>query len=319
MTGRDLAEADDAPGGPDDFSALTPGSARSTLLTVLGEFVWPTGAPAWTSSLLYVLTGMGIETQTARQAIARGASAGWIEPERRGRAVMWSLTPAGRRIFEEGSPRVHSMSDPFSSWDGSWLILLVTIPHSHRTARKKLYAGLNWAGFGNPTPGVWLSPHLDRKAEVATLIEQLGLGKHTISFVGKSSDVGIGVREIVAQGWDLAALEEHYLTVLKTPAPRRPARTGRCSATYGWSASGRDFPFPTRSCPRPCCPTGSGGEPRGASRRCGRSGPTRCTRAGRRSTPARATSCSTPARVNSSPGQLQPGSTPARVNSSPGG
>jgi phenylacetic acid degradation operon negative regulatory protein len=216
MTGRDLAEADDAPGGPDDFSALTPGSARSTLLTVLGEFVWPTGAPAWTSSLLYVLTGMGIETQTARQAIARGASAGWIEPERRGRAVMWSLTPAGRRIFEEGSPRVHSMSDPFSSWDGSWLILLVTIPHSHRTARKKLYAGLNWAGFGNPTPGVWLSPHLDRKAEVATLIEQLGLGKHTISFVGKSSDVGIGVREIVAQGWDLAALEEHYLTVLKT-------------------------------------------------------------------------------------------------------
>jgi phenylacetic acid degradation operon negative regulatory protein len=216
MTGRDLAEADDAPGGPDDFSALTPGSARSTLLTVLGEFVWPTGAPAWTSSLLYVLTGMGIETQTARQAIARGASAGWIEPERRGRAVMWSLTPAGRTIFEEGSPRVHSMSDPFSSWDGSWLILLVTIPHSHRTARKKLYAGLNWAGFGNPTPGVWLSPHLDRKAEVATLIEQLGLGKHTISFVGKSSDVGIGVREIVAQGWDLAALEEHYLTVLKT-------------------------------------------------------------------------------------------------------
>ena len=255
MTVRDLAEADNGPAGPDDFSALSPGSARSTLLTVLGEFVWPTGAPAWTSSLLYVLTGMGIETQTARQAIARGASAGWIEPERRGRAVMWSLTPVGRRIFEEGSPRVHSMSDPFSSWDGSWLILLVTIPHSHRTARKKLYAGLNWAGFGNPTPGVWLSPHLDRKAEVATLIEQLGLGKHTISFVGKSSDVGIGAREIVAQGWDLAALEEHYLTVLKTLTGAPPA--GQDGTLFGYVrmvSEWQRFPFSDPQLPEALLP-----------------------------------------------------------------
>jgi phenylacetic acid degradation operon negative regulatory protein len=256
MTGRDLAAAaDNAASGPDDYSALTPGSARSTLLTVLGEFVWPTGAPAWTSSLLYVLSGMGIEAQTARQAIARAASAGWIEPERRGRAVMWSLTAAGRRIFEEGSPRVHSMSNPFSSWDGSWLILLVTIPHSHRTARKKLYAGLNWAGFGNPTPGVWLSPHLERKAEVAALIEQLGLGQHTISFVGKSSDLGIGAREIVAQGWDLAGLEEHYLTVLATltgSAP--PGPDGTLFAYVRMVSEWQRFPFSDPQLPEALLP-----------------------------------------------------------------
>jgi phenylacetic acid degradation operon negative regulatory protein len=256
MTGRDLAEAaDNAAGGPDDYSALTPGSARSTLLTVLGEFVWPTGTPAWTSSLLYVLSGMGIEAQTARQAIARAASAGWIEPERRGRAVMWSLTAAGRRIFEEGSPRVHSMSNPFSSWDGSWLILLVTIPHSHRTARKKLYAGLNWAGFGNPTPGVWLTPHLERKAEVSALIEQLGLGKHTISFVGKSSDLGIGVREIVAQGWDLAGLEEHYLTLLATltgSAP--PGPDGTLFAYVRMVSEWQRFPFSDPQLPEALLP-----------------------------------------------------------------
>ena len=209
MTGRDLAEADDAPGGPDDFSALTPGSARSTLLTVLGEFVWPTGAPAWTSSLLYVLTGMGIETQTARQAIARGASAGWIEPERRGRAVMWSLTPAGRRIFEEGSPRVHSMSDPFSSWDGSWLILLVTIPHSHRTARKKLYAGLNWAGFGNPTPGVWLSPDASLRAEAERILAEAGLLADAHIFLAAHAGGG-QLAALIGQAWDLDAIEQRY-------------------------------------------------------------------------------------------------------------
>jgi phenylacetic acid degradation operon negative regulatory protein len=255
MTGRDLAEAaDDAPSEDDALSgpdALTPGSARSLLLTVLGEFVWPTGAPAWTSTLLYVLSGMGIEVQTARQAIARAAAAGWIEPERRGRAVMWSLTPAGRRIFEEGSARVHSMSNPYSSWDGSWLILLVTIPHSHRTARKKLYAGLNWAGFGNPTPGVWLSPHLERKAEVATLIEQLGLGEHTISFTGKTSDVGIGVGEIVAQGWDLAALEDHYQAVLKMLAD--PA-AGSLFAYVRMVSEWQRFPFSDPQLPEALLP-----------------------------------------------------------------
>jgi phenylacetic acid degradation operon negative regulatory protein len=256
MTARQPADsAETAPVAPDDFSVLAPGSARSTLLTVLGEFVWPTGAPAWTSSLLYVLSGMGTEEHTARQAIARAAAAGWIEAERRGRAVMWWLTPAGQRIFEEGSPRVYSMSNPFSGWNGSWLILLVTIPQTHRTARKKLYAGLNWAGFGNPGPGVWLSPHLERGAEVSALIEQLGLDKHTMSFVGKASDVGIPVREIVAQGWDLATLEEHYQAVLKTLAG--PLPTGPDEVLFGYVrmvGEWQRFPFSDPQLPEALLP-----------------------------------------------------------------
>lgn len=212
--------AEDAP----DRSALTRGSARSLLLTVLGEFVWPTGEAVWTSLLLYVLRGMGIEEQAARQAIARAASSGWIEAERQGREVKWSLTPACCWIFDEGSPRVRSMSNPFSDWAGEWLILLVTIPHTHRATRKKLYSGLTWAGFGNPTPGVWLSPHPERKTEVAGLIEQLGLDKHTMSFVGHAGDVGISEQEIVAQGWDLDALEQHYRAALEAFADAQPAR-----------------------------------------------------------------------------------------------
>jgi phenylacetic acid degradation operon negative regulatory protein len=239
-TPADLAEAASRP----DYSALSPGSARSLLLTVLGEFVWPAGGTAWTWSLLYVLKGMGIEEQTARQAIARAASAGWIEAERRGREVMWSLTPAGRRIFEEGSPRVRSMSNPFSDWNGSWLILLVTIPHTHRTARKRLYAGLTWAGFGNPAPGVWLSPHPERKAEVTRLIEQLGLDKHTMSFVGKAADIGISARDIVAQGWDLAALEDHYQAVLRAFTGLQPAgQDGVLFAYVRMVSEWQRFPF----------------------------------------------------------------------------
>ncbi len=193
-------------------------------LTVLGELVWPTSEPAWTLSLLFVMKGLGIEEQTARQVIARGAAAGWIESERHGREVRWTITPTGREIFERGSRRVTSMSDPFTDWDGNWLTLLVTIPHSHRTARKRLYAGLTWAGFGNPAPGVWVSPHPERSGEVDALIDELELRGHAMSFVGRAGAVGLSEREIVSKGWDLDAIAAHYAAVLEafsgpTPPP----------------------------------------------------------------------------------------------------
>src|ERR1700712_2506617 len=115
-----------------DSSPLAPGSARSLLITILGEFVWPTGAPVRTSTLVQVLNGLGVEEQTARQAIARAASSDWIVPERRGREVSWSLSDKLVEIFASGSPRVYSLSDPFRSWDGSWLALWTTVPQSHR-------------------------------------------------------------------------------------------------------------------------------------------------------------------------------------------
>src|ERR1700680_473843 len=121
-------------------ASLTPGSARSLLMTMLGDRVWPTGQPVWTSALVYVLRGLGMEEQAARQAIARAAASDWMVPERRGREVSWALGPRMISICESGAPRVFSLSDPFSSWDGTWLAILVTIPQSHRSARRSLYS-----------------------------------------------------------------------------------------------------------------------------------------------------------------------------------
>jgi phenylacetic acid degradation operon negative regulatory protein len=201
---------------------LTPGSARSLLLTILGELVWPTKAPAWTSSLLYVMNGLGIEERTARQAIVRGADSGWIEPVRSGREVAWSMSAQLAEVFETGSRRVESLSDPFLEWDGNWLILLVTIPLALRTSRKKLYSGLEWAGFGNPTAGVWLTPHSERRAQVDELVTGLGLADSTMSFLGKTDSIGLSEAKIVHSGWDLDSLAQRYKEVaadFRNPEP----------------------------------------------------------------------------------------------------
>jgi phenylacetic acid degradation operon negative regulatory protein len=186
-------------------------SARSLLRTVLGEMVWKTGSDgAWTASIVETLGHLGIAEQAARQAIARAAAAGWLDQERHGRSVRWRLTPLANQRFREGSARVRSLTDPFDDWDGQWALLLITIPHTHRAARKKLYAGLSWAGFGNPSPGVWLSPHPERIGDVVPLIAELNLTDNTMSLTGRPGIVGLSTEEVIHRAWDLDGLRIRY-------------------------------------------------------------------------------------------------------------
>lgn len=201
---------------------VSAGSARSLLLTVLGELVLPSGQPVWTSALLHVLRGVGVEEQTARQAIARGAAAGWIEGSRRGREVRWEITPAGRQLIEDGARRVYSLSAGAPAWDRRWLILLITIPHEQRAVRKKLYGALSWAGFGSPATSVWVTPHPERIAEAQRVIDDLGLRGSTLSFVGPSAAAGLTDRQIVERAWDLDGLVAMYDELLRTYAGLRP-------------------------------------------------------------------------------------------------
>jgi phenylacetic acid degradation operon negative regulatory protein len=195
-------------------ASLAPGSARSLLLTILGELVLPMGEPVWTSTLLHVLTGLGLEKKSARQAIARAADSEWIVGERFGREVRWAAGAGLRRVVESGSPRVYSLSHPFTDWDGTWLVVVVSIPQSQRSARRPLYAGLTWAGLGNPVAGLWLTPHVERTDEVGSLVRRLGLQDQTVSFVGSVDATGMSEADIVERGWDLSTLRDHYEAVL---------------------------------------------------------------------------------------------------------
>jgi phenylacetic acid degradation operon negative regulatory protein len=189
---------------------------------VLGELVDPDDRPVWTASLLYVMEGMGFGEQAARQAIARGSAAGWIEPERQGREVRWTLTAPTHRLFEEGARRVFSLSSDPPRWDGNWLVLLISIPQERSAVRKKLYGALSWTGFGNPTPGVWLTPHTEREAEAKRTIDELGLGASTLSFVGAPAAIGLSDREIVEKAWNLEEIASNYAALLERFSGLRP-------------------------------------------------------------------------------------------------
>jgi phenylacetic acid degradation operon negative regulatory protein len=184
-------------------------SARSLLMTMLGEFVLPRGNPVWTQTLVSALALFGIESKAARQALARTAAEGWLASERVGRKVRWSLPPPGRRLLSEGAQRIYAFGRDEVQWDGRWLMLLVSVPEAQRDLRHRIRTQLNWAGFGSPAPGVWVSPHASHQAEAQRILDEAGMSATAMSFVASYGEIG-SQDALVARAWDLGALEQRY-------------------------------------------------------------------------------------------------------------
>lgn len=191
-------------------------SARGLLFTVLGEFVLPSGAAAWTSSFINVFARMGVEEKAARQALMRTAADGWLKAERAGRRTLWHLTPAAERLLTEGTERIYGFTAAAEQWDGRWLLILARAPETDRPARHLLRTRLSWAGFGSPAPGVWISPHAGRLAEAEHALAEAGLFADAQIFIAEhhqgrlDGQQGGWLADMVRQAWDLDALEERY-------------------------------------------------------------------------------------------------------------
>ena len=185
-------------------------SARSLLLTVLGEYALPRDDTVWTSTLLGSLALFGVADKAARQALARAAEAGWIASERVGREARWRLTEQGRRLLAEGSARIYAFDPTRDDWDGKWLVLVISIPEERRADRHVLRTRLAWSGFGSLGQGVWLSPDSGRQEAV---LESIFDGLHRpgclVSFIAELGVLNDAL-SVVADAWDLEELERHY-------------------------------------------------------------------------------------------------------------
>lgn len=231
-------------------------SARSLLLTVLGEFALPSGEPVWTATLLRVFAGFGVEEKSARQAITRAAADGWIVAQRQGRRVRWALTPPGRRLLTEGAERIYSFGAGEHPWDGRWLIVITSIPESQRRLRHQLHTRLAWAGFGNPTAGLWVSPHTEREAEVKQIIVDLDIPSTAFSFTGPFAAIG-SEADLVTRAWNLGDVAEHYEAFLDRFSGIRPRPGDQVLRAQIWLVhEWRRFPFLDPQLPDALLPPG---------------------------------------------------------------
>jgi len=191
-------------------------------MTVLGEYVLPRTDTVWTFTLVRGLAMLGVEEKSVRQALARSAAEGWVVTQRHGRRVRWQLTEPGRRLLSEGASRIYSFGSQQRRWDQRWLILLVSVPDAKRDLRHRLRTRLSWAGFGTPSPGVWVSPDPGRENEARQILAELGLASASMSFLASYGTIG-GQESVAQLAWDLDGVAQRYQEFIDSFAGRRPA------------------------------------------------------------------------------------------------
>jgi phenylacetic acid degradation operon negative regulatory protein len=216
-------------------------AARSLLLTILGEFVLPRGEPVWQESLVEALMELGYSGHAARQALARSTRDGWLTAERHGRRARMTLTDDAKELLATGAQRIYSFGDPWT-WDGRWLVLILRVPEERRDVRHQLRTQLAWAGFGSLGGGVWVTPHVEREAEAAALIDAESAADAT-SFIASIGDLG-NPASVARAGWDLASVNAHYRDFIEDFARARASGPSACFRmqtllVHAW----RKFPF----------------------------------------------------------------------------
>jgi phenylacetic acid degradation operon negative regulatory protein len=197
-------------------------SARSLLISVLGQWVGPNDTPVWTATLVGALEALGIESRAARQAVNRTASDGWLEGESVGRYTRWRLTSSGRRMIGSAVPRVQRSIVSDRTWDGTFLLLTLTGNALDREARERLAVGLDFEGFGTLGPGAWVAVGEGSREGADSVLSACGLQDRALLFSAQTVDGAETPAEVVALAWDLdtaAAAHEAFLEEFEKAVP----------------------------------------------------------------------------------------------------
>lgn len=227
-------------------------SARGLLLTLLGEFVLPGGGVAWTSAVIAAFARLGIAEKATRQALMRTAVDGWLSAEKTGRLTQWHLTGAGRRLLTEGAERIYSFTSAAENWDRRWLLVAARIPDGDRSTRHTVRTRLGWAGLGWLGPGLWISAHPEREAEVARVLSQAGVtDAHLFTATRSGLD---GAADMVRAAWDLDAIERQYERFIAEFSGAEPGDVlaRQVELVHAW----RRFPAIDPALPRELLPAG---------------------------------------------------------------
>lgn len=248
-----LASPNDSTGPIDGLS--TRRGAKSLLLTLLGEFVYPRGGSAWTSTIVAALETVGVTERNARQAIARLGDEGIATARRHGRRTRWHLTERGTHLLSTGSERIYSFGHRAVTWDGSWLLVICSIPESQRAVRHQFRTRLTFEGFGFIAPTIAVSPHADRESAANDIVAGLDLAETALTFRSTSGSMTPD-DEVLRTAWDLDALTTDYHAFIDTFDRGSPTAPDALGTIILLVDEWRRFPFVDPELPTALLPDG---------------------------------------------------------------
>jgi phenylacetic acid degradation operon negative regulatory protein len=222
----------------------------SFILDIYGSFA-RRGLGSWiaVAHLIRLMGDLGIDEQSVRSAASRMKRRGLLETAKRGRLSGYALSEEAVRIIDEGDRRIYGSQEPADLAEG-WALAVFSVPEVERRKRHLLRSRLEWLGFGNPAPGVWIAPRR-LFPDAQRMIERLELTRYVHLFEASYrgfDDVGA----MVARAWDLRRLDSLYQAFIadrepvverwldpRTAGDERQAFVDYIMAVHQW----RKFPY----------------------------------------------------------------------------
>jgi len=131
-------------------------SARSVLVTILGDLIRPATNSVWLSDLIALTKPFGFNDRLVRTSVFRLVSDGWLTNKRVGRQSRYALTPLADVEFGAAERRIYQWRQ--KEWSQDWVMVLTDGPLTTPNDRDRLIDHLRWRGFVALGRGVMASP-----------------------------------------------------------------------------------------------------------------------------------------------------------------
>ncbi len=198
MTDTDLADEV-------NVSAAT-ARPRALIVSVYGLYAREVGGWISVSSLIRLMSRLGVEEAAVRSSISRLKRRGILEAERVDGSAGYALSSEARQILDDGDRRIFERRR--ATLAEGWILAVFSVPESERRQRHLLRSRLSWLGYGTVGNGVWIAPgHLEEETRFA--LERHGLASYVDLF--HASYRGFAdLHAEVRSWWDLDSLDALY-------------------------------------------------------------------------------------------------------------
>jgi phenylacetic acid degradation operon negative regulatory protein len=201
---------------------------RAAMLTLYGDYVKYREMEIGIGSLIKLLGNFGLSQQATRSGVSRMCRLGLLKARREDGKSYYSLTENGHSLLTKGTQRIFDRKT--GQWDGSWNIIIYSVPEQRREARDRLRLELSWMGFGPLSEATWISPYNQTK-EVEDLADRLQIRDYVQIFMFQAKHQGAtDPRKIVSRCWDLGKIHERYAEFIAKYRPKLDDHMDRMTA-----------------------------------------------------------------------------------------
>ncbi len=222
---KTLTSLENATGLPRSQAGSSP---QHLLVSLLGEYWFGRDEHVPSAALVDLANDFAVSPTSARAALSRLARRELVESSKDGRKTFYGLTDRAEQAMQSELERILRLGTVDRPWDGSWNVVMFSLPEDRRDVRHLLRSTLRFCGFAPLFDGVWVSPDSDPTAARAGL-EELGIENSTVLKSSVTHATGFG--DPVA-AWDLDAIAASYRSFIADfAALREQVASGAISPT----------------------------------------------------------------------------------------